>query len=118
VVGGFAINLDLNHVITPASLVGRQDNYNPGGNYAASFGRLRLGSGAAVTMTGLAGGYDGREVDLSNIGGFDITLSHNDTLSTAGNRFLLPGSTSVTIGTGMSVRVRYDGGLGCWLLSR
>lgn len=73
--------------ISPAQITANQNDYNPTGLSTASV--LRLSTDADRTITGLAGGADGRVIALMNVGSFPITLSNQDTGSiTAGNRFL------------------------------
>jgi len=100
-------NLLLASSLTPAQITSNQNDYAPTGHGNVS--RLRLSSDASRTLTGLAGGVDGRMVMLNNVGAFSIVLSHASVSSTDVNRFLCPNNTSVTVRQNGSVRIVYDG---------
>lgn len=51
----------------------------------------------AYSITGIAGGYDGRMLILYNSTGVDMVLTHNDILSTASNRIYCADNTSITV---------------------
>jgi hypothetical protein len=94
--------------LSPAQITANQDNYNPTGLAGASV--LKLDLDAARSLTGLAGGYDGREIVIVNTSSFNLTLSNQSGSSTAGNRFIGPNAASVIVQPLASVRLRYDGG--------
>lgn len=110
--------LFFNGQISPASLSGSQNNYSPSGIATANV--VRLTSSAAVNITGLlAPATNGQRVTIQNInavGGFNITLTANDTNSTAANRFLLP--HPIGLQPFQSVPIIYDATSGGWRLDQ
>lgn len=93
---------------SPTAITGAQDNYAPIGFTTASV--LRVDCSAAASLTGLAGGSDGRVVWLYNIstnGANTLTLKH-DVTSTALNRFFLAGTTDLVIPNYGGVMLQYD----------
>jgi hypothetical protein len=99
--------------ITPAQITADQNNYNPTG-LATSY-VLRLSSDATRTITGLAGGADGRELILVNVGSQNIVLADEHASSTAANRFAL--DTSLTLGADTAARLLYDSTSTRWRLT-
>lgn len=98
-------------VITPAALAaGNNNNYAPTG-FAAAY-RLRLTSGAASVLTGIAGGTDGREIVICTTNSTSIGLSNEDGNSTAANRIVVNAASSVF----PCARLIYDGPLARWLV--
>jgi hypothetical protein len=93
-----------------------QNNWNPAGLSTAQTIRATA-SAAALSITGLAGGGDGRIIILHNVGATNsFTLVHQSTSSSAANRFALPGATDVVIPTDGSVTLRYDASSSRWRL--
>ena len=90
--------------ITPAQITASQNDYDPTGLSTASV--LRLDSDAAWSITGIAGGADGRILILHNIGAFTITLENADAGSIAGNRFDM--GADVAIATKQVAAIQYD----------
>jgi len=80
----------------------------------ATFFRLETSVGGGIDITGIAGGTDGRQIILANVGSNDITLKNQDAGSTAANRFQLPGASDVTLGQDAIVTLVYDGTSGFW----
>jgi len=72
---------------------------------------------STTTLTGLVAQTDGTEVTITNKSSGALTLSHASVSSTAANRFELPGSASVTVGAGQSVKVTYYGTSSRWTLA-
>lgn len=93
IIGAFALQGD----ISPAQITANQNNFNPTDLAGAAI--LRLNSDASRTITGLAGGADGRVVVIENVGSFDIVLADEDSGSTAANRFALSGSITLLADT-------------------
>ncbi|MCS7084457.1 MAG: hypothetical protein NZ534_00055 [Bacteroidia bacterium] len=112
-VPGLTVNEDLALAgdISPSTITSNQNDYNPTG--AATATRMRLSSDAARTITGLAGGADGRVVILTNVGSFNITLANESTSSSAANRFAFP-SGDFVIQPGISVTICYDSTSSRW----
>lgn len=75
----------LDEVLTPDQILADQNDYEPTGIDTATV--LRLSSDAARVITGLVPG----DFVIFNVGSFDITLSAENVLSVAENRFALIG---------------------------
>ncbi|MFM2414525.1 MAG: hypothetical protein RI911_218 [Candidatus Parcubacteria bacterium] len=74
----------------------------------ASYIRLDT-SGAAQTLTGIAGGADGRLLTLTNADTSNaVTLTNNDAASSAANRIITGTGANLTIAAGASVNLIYD----------
>jgi hypothetical protein len=102
--------LALSGVIAPPQITSNQNNYNPTGAVSASV--LQLSSDASRSITGLAGGAEGRLVVVINVGGQPIVLLDESTSSTAANRFTLGGN--LTIPGKQAAMLRYDGTAARW----
>lgn len=78
---------------------------------APGVGVLQLSWGSSTEITGVAGGYDGRNIEIQNIGGTNsIHLTDQSTNSNASSRFNLNGN--VTLLPSQSVLLRYIGNFG------
>lgn len=97
--------LDLSGDISPSALASDTDDWNPTGLSTAAV--IRMSASAAINLTGLQGGADGRLVLLWNIGTETITLQHDQT-STAGNRFYLPNNIEYPIAKNNGAFAQYD----------
>ncbi len=106
--GAFSLTGD----ISPAQITADQNDYNPTGLSTASV--LRLQSDAARSITGIAGGTNGRVLILQNIGSQPIILSHDSVGSVAGNRFYLPNGQPQLLQQYRLIVVRYDGPISRW----
>lgn len=104
---GFA----LTGVISPSQLTSNQDNYNPAGIASASV--LNLSSDALRSVSGLAGGEEGRIVSIVNTGSQIISLLNESASSTAANRFALGGD--VAINAKQAALLRYDSAAARWV---
>lgn len=93
-------------ILSPPTLAANTDNYAPTGHAAAR--TLRLSASSSINLTGLQGGTDGRRITISNVGSFNIAITH-DATSTAANRFLCPNSVTLTLHPNDSVDCWYDG---------
>ena len=83
---------------------GSNNNINIG---QRSFVRI-TGPAAVFSITGIAGGYDGKMVILYNTTAFAMTIANESANSNAGNRILtMTGVDEVTVGTGC-VTLIYD----------
>lgn len=98
--------------ISPAQITATQNDYNPTGLSTASL--VRVNSDAARSITGLAGGADGRSIVIANVGAFSITLEDEDAGSTAGNRFALAGDLVMAADT--AYHLEYDATSSRWRL--
>ena len=101
-------------VISPPSLSTSQDDYNPTGMPNASI--IRLTTTALISLTGLAGGKNGRRIQLVNIGPNPITLETESVSSLATNRFDT-GSTNATLVGSATVSFTYDGASSLWRIT-
>lgn len=102
--------LALTGVISPSQITSNQNDYNPTGVASASI--LNLSSDASRSVSGLAGGAEGRVVGILNTGGQVITLLNESASSTAANRFALGGD--VAIAAKQAALLRYDGVASRW----
>lgn len=89
--------------LSPAQITADQNDYNPGEN-----GFWRLSSDASRTLTGIAGGENGSQLDIANVGAQDIVLAHQSASSTAANRIISPTGSSITLGASKTAVLRYD----------
>jgi hypothetical protein len=99
--------------ISPSQITSDQNDYNPTGLSTAS--TLRLTSDADWSITGLQGGADGRILILHNCNSDvlqTITLTNDDSASSAANRFEL--FTDLVLAGGQSVMLRYDATSSRW----
>jgi hypothetical protein len=102
--------LSLSGVISPPQMTANQNDYNPAGIAAASV--LQISADAARSVSGLAGGAEGRLVTLINVGSPPITLLDESTASSAANRFTLGGG--LCIAGKQAAILRYDGTTARW----
>lgn len=110
--GVYSGSVTLSGTVTPTALSGNVNDYSPTGFAAAS--TLRIDGGAADrTITGLAGGSDGRIITITNIGSTNnLILSDADAGSTAANRFQIGGN--ITLAPNGSMTLRYDATSSRW----
>lgn len=100
-------------IISPSSLSGSTNNYNPTGLSGAT--SIRQDLSADSTITGLAGGTAGRYLVLCNINtGFTLTLSHNSGSSTAANTFSCPGGVDKILQPRDRCILLYDNVVSVW----
>ena len=104
--------LVLTGIIAPPQITANQNDYNPTGVTTAVV--LQLSSDASRTVSGLAGGAEGRVVSLINIGSQPIVLSDESTSSSAANRFTL--GANLTVAAKQAAMLRYDGTAARWRL--
>lgn len=110
--------IDSSAVISPASFSVTQNDYNPASLQLSRV--LRLTSSANATVTGLTAPDTSRikQLEISNVGTFTITLSDANAGSVAGNRFsfgadiiLLPNMSCTLIYDQTSLRWRCYGAI-------
>ncbi|EGP07798.1 hypothetical protein CSIRO_2393 [Bradyrhizobiaceae bacterium SG-6C] len=106
----FPRGVALTGVISPSQITSNQNDYNPAGVAAASV--INLSSDALRTISGLAGGAEGRVVALLNTGSQPILLLNESGSSTAANRFTSGGD--LALGAKQAVLLRYDGTAARW----
>lgn len=78
-------------IISPTAISATQDDYNPTGLATASTLRLSTSSSTARSISGFAGGADGRILLVHNLGPGNIALLDEGSGSTPGHRFALAG---------------------------
>lgn len=84
--------------ITAAPASGTTNNYDPGDTGNGNDLLLWLTPAGTATLTGLVGGVEGRRCVLMNLSPtFVLTLNHQDSNSTATNRFMCIGSANLAI---------------------
>lgn len=90
-----------------------QNDYNPTGLGFAN--RLNVNGSASLKLTGLAGGYDGRIIEIHN-GASDylLWLEHENTASAAANRFKLPKAFPAFLMPEDSISLKYSGADSRW----
>lgn len=77
----------LTGVISPTGLVGDTNDWAP--TSFSTSNHVRMTSSADCSLTGLAGGAEGRMIVLDNVGSYVITLKNASASSIAANRFLM-----------------------------
>jgi len=80
---------------TPAQLTANTNNYAPTGFSTNTV--LRISSDAAYDITGIAGGADGINKWICNVGSFILTMKEQNASSTAANRFALGGDFAMSV---------------------
>lgn len=98
-------------VISPTILGASTNDYAPTGQATARV--ARISSSLDINITGLVAQTSGQKILLDNVGTFNITLTSNDTASSAANRFSLP--TPLVLRPGQTTDFRYDGTLSLWV---
>jgi hypothetical protein len=98
---------------TPAQFGANQNDYTEeGGNSAAA---LRWSSNASRDVTGLSISQTGGDIHLIiNIGSNDIVLKHEDSNSSAANRFLCSTGADITLTANQAADIWYDGTTQRW----
>ena len=103
--GTFALSGDTN--VTWAA---QQDNFDP-----TIFSVINVILTGSQTLTGMAGGADGRFIYIENITSNEtLTITNSDTASLAANRFLLTGDFSIPPRLG--ALFRYNSTISRWML--
>jgi len=106
----FTVNGTENHngVVTPPAITVSQNNYAPTGLSTCRVLRVSASS-AGLSITGLGLTATGRCLKLVNVGSNTISIPHDSTSSTAGNRFYCPGNAAVSLRANGAVELWYDG---------
>src|SRR3990167_5666210 len=110
--GGY-IDVDLLAIIgdiSPAQITSDQNNYNPASLSPATI--LRLSTDATRTLTGLAGGADGRIITILNVGAQDLVLAGSSRRSTPAPPLSFAGT--YTIGPEGGLVLVYDSTSSRW----
>lgn len=96
-------------IASPTQIAGNVNDYE---TLAADI--LRLSTDASRNITGLAGGYDGRRLDLVNVGAQNIVLQNQNAGSAAANRVITGSGADITVGADDYVQLFYDGTTARW----
>jgi hypothetical protein len=96
-------------VSSPAQIVANQNNYA-----TAGYARLRLNTDAARSITGMAGGVDGRILYIVNVGAFGLTFTNQDVASVAANRIIVGHGAPLTVAADEAIIFMYDGTTARW----
>jgi alpha-tubulin suppressor-like RCC1 family protein len=75
---------------------------------------VRLTGAGAQTLSGIAGGTDGKLLTIMNAGVATATLQNQNTGSVAANRIITGTGADMTIGVDQSVLMVYDSGVNRW----
>lgn len=96
--------------LTPTSLSADQNDYSPTGLSGDTV--LRLQGTAARSITGMAGGTDGRVLIIENVGSYNLTLVSQSASSTAANRFIFP--ADIVVIPNSYIILKYDATSSRW----
>jgi hypothetical protein len=97
--------------VTPGDIGADQNNYTPNCSY---FQRWSSNASRNVTGLSIAGNQDGQTHVIVNVGSFDIVLKHQDTNSTAANRFISSTGADITLSANQAADTIYDGNTQRW----
>lgn len=100
----------LGTTITPLPISGLANNYAPADIDKATV--LRISTLGQQTITGIAGGVNGRVLALMNVGSNDLILEDEGGPSTAANRFRLVSNTALPANG--CILLVYDGEISRW----
>jgi hypothetical protein len=75
---------------------------------------IRLTGASAQTITGIAGGTDGRILTLVNTTGFIATIANNSLSSAVQNRIITGTAADINLAPGASISLVYDSGSNLW----
>ena len=103
----------LSGVISPASLGSSQNDWAPAGIATANVVRVTLSAFISITGINATQGA-GRLLWLSNLSNQNLTITHEDVLSTAANRFNLANSANIVLTQYQGVMFWYDGSAARW----
>lgn len=100
--------------LTPSQITSNQNNYAPGVAWI-----YRLSTDASRDITGLSiSQVDGQMVRVCNVGSNSIVLKHQDTNSTAANRFLCKGAADITLAADEEAEGWYDSTTSRWRIAK
>lgn len=96
--------------VTPST---DQNNYDPAG--LAGTTDLRVNNSASIKITGLAAQADGTQITITNAStDYLLWLEHENTSSTAANRFVLPDRLPAFLMPGDAIGLLYNGTTSRW----
>lgn len=96
--------------ISPAQLTADQNDWDPASLATAAV--IRVDTDATRTVTGLAGGADGRVIFILNVGSNSLVLADGSVSSAAANRFALGADRTLT--TKQGILLWYDSTSSLW----
>ncbi|MCS6946260.1 MAG: LamG domain-containing protein [Steroidobacteraceae bacterium] len=97
--------------LQPATITADQNDYNPPGLAFANV--LRVAADRPYrSITGLAGGFDGRRIAIEGVGSYPLLLRAQNTGSAAANRFAL--ATDVVLWPNDVIEFEYDAAAARW----
>ncbi len=96
-------------VASPSQITSNQNDYA-----GATADINRLSSDAARDITGFSGGTDGKTLVLVNVGSNTITLKHQDSGSSAGNRIIVPWAADYILAADGAAVLVYDNTTSRW----
>jgi len=80
-----------------------------------SVGRLRVNNATLTTITGIAAGADGQQLEIIAVGAGNVTITDQAAGSTAANRIITGLSDSLTLTAGLGIaRLEYDASSSRW----
>lgn len=94
---------------SPSQITANQDDYETG-----TLRTLRVSTDASRNLTGLAGGWPGRELRIINAGSQDIVLQNQNAGSSEGNRVITGTGADITLAADDIANLWYDGTTGRW----
>lgn len=97
---------------TPSTITSDQNNFN--GSVGSIFQRWASDASRNVTGLNMAGNIDGVFAVIVNVGSNNIVLKHQDTGSTAANRFLCSTGADITLAANDAADILYDGTTQRW----
>lgn len=74
------------------------------------------GPTAAYSITGIANGTDGKQIQLVNLTPYPMTLMHQSSSSTSTNRIFNQGSANIVVADSGMVSLSYNSAFGMWLV--
>ncbi len=77
---------------------------------------LRMSTNASRTLSGMIKEQNGDTIWITNQGNFNLLLGHDDTNSSAPNRFLSPTQSAITLGADQSALLWYDDAINRWII--
>jgi len=94
---------------------GGTNDYNPS-TYADIW--FLAGDAAGTSkITGIAGGLYGREITITNVSAYTITIGYSDTNSSAANRIVDPSAADIAIPQYGSITLQYHNATSLWYVS-
>lgn len=110
----FSNIINFGGIISPTGLTGTLNDWNPTGWGSATI--IRFTTASSTSITGLAGGQDGRAAILFNLGTSDAQIMCANTSSIAANRFAAAptGQTQISLRSGQNAIFEYDAATSLW----